>query len=177
MNEGGIQEKKPDEIYCPSCAKPIKKDAVICPNCGVQVKELKVSTETRTMTPEQELEEGRRQLSGIKVWYWFVIIVLTFYFIVLVPLMITSPDLVGGVYTVGFVTQYMMIMIFVFGIWMALYIVPLVGLIKRKPFAVPFTRVMLIITMFGFPIGTIIGAVLWQRINHPLAKKYLNYGV
>jgi rRNA maturation endonuclease Nob1 len=68
MNEGVIQEKKPDEIYCPSCAKPIKKDAVICPNCGVQVKELKVSAEVKTMTPEQELEEGKRQLGGVKAY-------------------------------------------------------------------------------------------------------------
>lgn len=51
MNEERIQGKKPDEIYCPSCAKPIKKDALVCPNCGVQVKELKVSAEAKAMTP------------------------------------------------------------------------------------------------------------------------------
>ncbi len=176
MNGEGIQEKKPDEIYCPSCAKPIKKDAVVCPHCGVQVKELKVSTEVKTMTPEQELEEGRKQLGGIKAYYWFVIVVLSLYFIIFIPLVIISPQTVEGIYAVGNIIQYILILIFVFGIWMALYIIPLVGIIKRKPFSVPFTRVMLILTMFGFPIGTIIGAVLWQRINHPLAKKYLNYG-
>lgn len=176
MNEGGIQEKKPDEIYCPSCAKPIKKDAVVCPYCGVQVKELKVSTETITMTPEQELEEGRMQLGGVKAYYWFVIVVLALYMIVFIPLIIISPETVRGMYTVVNIIQYMLILIFSFGIWMALYIIPLVGIIKRKPFSVPYTRVILIITMFGFPIGTIIGATLWKRINHPLAKKYLNYG-
>jgi len=176
MNEGGIQEKKPDEIYCPSCAKPIKKDAVVCPYCGVQVKELKVSTETITMTPEQELEEGRMQLGGVKAYYWFVIVVLALYMIVFIPLIIISPETVRGMYTVVNIIQYMLILIFSFGIWMALYIIPLVGIFKRKPFSVPYTRVILIITMFGFPIGTIIGATLWKRINHPLAKKYLNYG-
>ena len=35
--------KQEDEIYCPECAKPIKKNAVICVNCGIQVKELKTS--------------------------------------------------------------------------------------------------------------------------------------
>lgn len=177
MNEEKVQEKKSDEIYCPSCAKPIKRDAVICPNCGVQVKELKVSAEVKTMTPEQELEEGKKQLGGVKAYYWFVIVVLTLYMIVFIPLIIVSPSTVEGIYTVFNTIQYILIMIFVFGIAMALYIIPLVGIIQRKPFSVPFTRVMLILTMFSFPIGTIIGAVLWQRINHPLAKKYLNYGV
>jgi len=34
---------------------------------------------------------------------------------------------------------------------------------------------MLIISMFNFPIGTIIGGVLWKRMSHPATKKYLNY--
>jgi hypothetical protein len=176
MNEGGVQEKKPDEIYCPSCAKPIKKDAVICPNCGVQVKELKVSGEVTTMTSEQELEEGKRQLGGVRAYYWFVIVVMALYMMVFIPIIVFSPYTVEGIYTVFSTIQNMLIMIFGFGIAMAIYIIPLVGIIKRKPFAVIYTRVMLILTMFSFPIGTIIGAVLWQRINHPLAKKYLNYG-
>ena len=176
MNEGGVQEKKPDEIYCPSCAKPIKKDAVICPNCGVQVKELKVSGEVTTMTSEQELEEGRRQLGGVRAYYWFVIVVMALYMMVFIPIIVFSPYTVEGIYTVFSTIQNMLIMIFGFGIAMAIYVIPLVGIIKRKPFAVIYTRVMLILTMFSFPIGTIIGAVLWQRINHPLAKKYLNYG-
>ncbi|OFW52336.1 MAG: hypothetical protein A2163_10025 [Actinobacteria bacterium RBG_13_35_12] len=176
MNEGGVQEKKPDEIYCPSCAKPIKKDAVICPNCGVQVKELKVSGEVTTMTSEQELEEGKRQLGGVRAYYWFVIVVMALYMMVFIPIIVFSPYTVEGIYTVFSTIQNMLIMIFGFGIAMAIYVIPLVGIIKRKPFAVIYTRVMLILTMFSFPIGTIIGAVLWQRINHPLAKKYLNYG-
>ena len=178
MNEERVQEKKPDEIYCPSCAKPIKKDAVVCPNCGVQVKELKVSAEAKAMTPEEELEEGRKQLGGVKVLYWFVIVVLVLYLIVMIPLTITSPQLMEGTYAGVNIVQSIMVMIFVFGICMAIYIIPLVGIIKRKPFVVPYTRVLLIIIMIGgFPIGTIIGGVLWGRIKHPLAKKYLNYGM
>jgi predicted RNA-binding Zn-ribbon protein involved in translation (DUF1610 family) len=177
MNEEKVQEKKPDEIYCPSCAKPIKRDAVVCPNCGVQIKELKVSAEVKAMTPEQELEEGRRQLGGIKVYYWFVIVVLALYLVVFIPIIAFSPYTVGGAYTTLLSTvQSVLIMTLVFGIWMAVYIIPLVGIIQRKPFSVIYTRVILILTMFSFPIGTIIGAVLWQRINNPLAKKYLNFG-
>jgi hypothetical protein len=28
-----------------------------------------------------------------------------------------------------------------------------------------------------FPVGTIFGAILWKRINDPIAKRYLNYPV
>ena len=28
--------KREDEIYCPECAKHIKKNAVVCINCGVK---------------------------------------------------------------------------------------------------------------------------------------------
>ncbi len=177
MNDQIIQEKKADEIYCPSCAKPIKKDAVVCPHCGVQIKELKVVTEATTMTHEQELEEGRKQLGGIKVYYWFAIVLIGLYLVVFVPITFTSNAVEG--FNAAFFNslQYLPIMVLVFGIWMAVYIIPLVGIIQRKPFSVIYTRVLLIITMFYFPIGTIIGAVLWGRINHPLAKKYLNFGV
>jgi len=178
MNEESVQAKKPDEIYCPGCAKPIKKEAVVCPHCGVQVKELKVTT---AMSPEEELKEGAKQLGGIKVFYWFMIVVLAVYFVILMFLIFSSPKLAeeaGAPLTAtpGNIIQSMTVLIFVFGIGMALYIIPLVGIIKRRPYSVPFTRAMLIITMFGFPIGTIIGAALWKRINHPTAKKYLNYG-
>lgn len=176
MNEERVQGKKPDEIYCPGCAKPIKKDVVVCPNCGVQVKELKVSAEAKAMTSEEEMEEGRKQLGGVKVLYWFVIVVFTLCLIYFISLIITSPQLIGETYTAGGIAQYIMVLIFVFGIYIAICVIPLVGIIKRKPFSVPFTRVILIITMFGFPLGTIIGATLWKRINHSLAKKYLNYG-
>jgi len=177
MNEERVQGKKPDEIYCPSCAKPIGKDVVVCPNCGVQVKELKVSAEARAMTPEEELEEGRKQLGGVKVLYWFVIVVLALCLIIFIPVIITSPQLMEGTYTGVNVVQSIMVLIFVFGICIAICVIPLVGIIKRKPFVVPYTRVILIITMIVFfPLGTIIGATLWKRINHPLAKKYLNYG-
>ena len=88
----------------------IKKDAVVCPYCGVQVKELKVSTETITMTPEQELEEGRMQLGGVKAYYWFVIVVLALYMIVFIPLIIISPETVRGMYTVVNIIQYMLIL-------------------------------------------------------------------
>jgi len=58
----------------------------------------------------------------------------------------------------------------------ALYIVELVGISQRKAYAVPLGRAVLVVTMvFFFPVGTIIGGILWKRIKDPLAKRYLNY--
>jgi len=39
MNE----DKKEDEVYCPSCGKAIKKVAVICPYCKTQVNEFEIA--------------------------------------------------------------------------------------------------------------------------------------
>ena len=180
MNEEKIQEKKSDEIYCPSCAKPIKKDAAVCPYCGVQIKEIKVSAETIALTPEQETEVGKKLVSGIKVFYWVVVIILG---ITLIAVIINDSRIIGesesiaiSMSTGGLIFLRIIWGIFLFGVMMALYIIPLVGINKRRAYSVPFTRAMLVLTMFGFPVGTIIGVVLWKRINHPLAKKYLHYG-
>jgi len=171
MADDKIQEKKPDEIYCPSCAKPIKKEAVVCPYCGVQVKELKTSADI-SLTPEQELQAGRTLLGGIKIWFWIAAIGLALYLFMVLPISITSNQVGATAFSNA---ANVIALILIFAVSIALFVIPLVGLMQRKPFSVPFTRAMLVITMFGFPIGTIIGAVLWSRINHPLAKKYLNY--
>lgn len=55
MNEEKTQKRNSDEIYCPECAKPIKKDAVVCPHCSVQVKELKVSTQAEEPLGEEKV--------------------------------------------------------------------------------------------------------------------------
>ena len=63
-------------------------------------------------------------------------------------------------------------------IFVALFVLELVGLYMRKKWAVPLGRAGLVVTMvIFFPVGTIFGAILWKRINDPLAKKYLNYPV
>ncbi len=63
-------------------------------------------------------------------------------------------------------------------IFLALYVVALVGLYMRKSWAVPVGRAALVVSMVVlFPVGTIFGAILWKRFNDPAAKKYLNYGV
>ena len=175
MNEEITRIKGPDEMYCPECGKPVRKDAVVCINCGVQLKELKVSQPSPVNAPpvvKDTLEEGRLQLSGIRGFYWFFIVIYTMAYFA------TNIILIIGIIDVNDYSRYFKITIIiitaVYIVLLILYIIPLIGIIQRKPFSVPFTRAMLIISMFNFPIGTIIGSVLWKRINHPAAKKYLN---
>ena len=177
-----VERGSVDEIYCPECGKVIKRQAVICPFCKVQLKELKVSVETlsfktKPFDPEEALllEEGRRQLGGIKLFYGFTIMVIFIPLIALLGMCLIAGQLPGEAPPWGDIIQFMSVLMFFSGIILAIYITPLVGIIKRRPYSVPFTRALLVITMFCFPIGTKIGANLWKRINHPLAKKYLNY--
>jgi nitric oxide reductase large subunit len=63
----------------------------------------------------------------------------------------------------------------IFGfISVTLYAIEIVGINKRKKFSVKLIRVLLILTMFSFPIGTVIGALLLRRINNPIVKLYLS---
>lgn len=62
-------------------------------------------------------------------------------------------------------------------LFLALYVVALVGLYIRKGWAIPVGRAALVVSMVVlFPVGTIFGAILWKRFNDPVAKRYLNYG-
>ena len=172
MEEEKVLGKQPDEIYCPNCAKPVNKETVVCPNCGVQVKELKTTIETAPITLVDEIAEGRKQLGGIKVWFWIVIVAFGLFFIIFsIVILVQRTEGLTGVSQASSILG----LFFAMAIPIALYIVPLVGIAQRKPFAVPFTRAMLIVSMFWVFIGTIVGAVLWSRINNPFAKKYLNY--
>jgi hypothetical protein len=147
----------------------MKQEEIISPNCGVQVKDLKTPSEASSSVSVDEVSDARKQLGGIKAWSWFVIIFSGLFFIIvsIVDIVQNLPEMPQVSPTIG--------LSFTASVWLALFIVPLVGIAKRKSFAVPLTRFMLIISMLLFPIGTIIGAVLLKRINHPSVKKYLNY--
>ena len=202
MNEEVTRSKGPDEIYCPECGKPVKKSAVVCIGCGVQLKELKVSQPSQSPQPAQQhqpsqqyqpsqpyqqyqqspggatlnkdtLEEGNLQLSGVRGFYGFFIAIYTIAYIAGTISLIVSGNSAFG--EPGFFMSYLIIIAAAYIVILILYIIPLAGINQRKPFSVPFTRVMLIVSMFNFPIGTIIGGVLWKRMSHPATKKYLNY--
>ena len=138
-----------------------------------------------TEMDETELKEGKKQLEGVVILCWVMAI-------------ITGLAVFSGLFwsPIGIIRSFMdyqftindfteiirNITSFPFRmiyslIGPAMYIVELIGIQKRKSFAVPLGRAVLVITMLIFPIGTIIGAILWKRFNNPDSKKYLNYGV
>jgi hypothetical protein len=87
--------KKENEIYCPECAKPIKRNAVICPNCGIQVKALQYepvkNTEISASPKSRKVALWLVLFLGIFSWFYtfskdwwrfficiFVIFIITF---------------------------------------------------------------------------------------------------
>jgi len=133
---------------------------------------------------EKELKEGKKQLEGVLILCWVMAIltgigilsgfgwgylgILSNYLYNPFTLH-TATDVVKNLISFPFRMVYSLIV-------PALYVVELVGIYQRKAFAVPLGRAVLVVTMvFFFPVGTIIGAILWKRFNHPLSKRYLNY--
>ena len=125
-----------------------------------------------TELTKEELNQGKKVLGGIFILFWVVAI--------LVGLGLTSlswlpgfvRDFSWGPVDIGLPSSNTTF------IFLALYVVELVGLYIRKAWAVPLGRAGLVVTMVVFfPVGTIFGAILWKRINDPTAKKYLNYAV
>jgi hypothetical protein len=139
-----------------------------------------------TEMDETELKEGKKQLEGVVILCWVMAIITGLAIFsgfswghfwmfngwidgpfALNAAMNTIRDLAS----LPFRIIYSMIV-------PALYIAELVGIYQKKSFAVPLGRAVLVVTMvFFFPVGTIIGAILWKRFNNPVSKKYLNYEI
>jgi len=133
---------------------------------------------------EKELKEGKKQLEGVLILCWVMAILTGIgilsgfgwgYLGILGNYLYnpftlhTATDVFKNLISFPFRMVYSLIV-------PALYVVELVGIYQRKAFAVPLGRAVLVVTMvFFFPVGTIIGAILWKRFNHPLSKRYLNY--
>ncbi|MCL4377273.1 MAG: hypothetical protein M1409_02640, partial [Actinobacteria bacterium] len=125
---------------------------------------------------EEELKSSRKILQGVITLLWVVAILTGIGFLTF------SANQAGNVFH-GFPFNWGSISIGFPGpnfslVVLAVYVVELVGIHMRKAFAIPLGRAALVVTMVVyFPVGTIFGAILWKRINDPLAKKYLNYEV
>ncbi|MGM0366688.1 MAG: hypothetical protein ACQEP5_09170 [Actinomycetota bacterium] len=133
----------------------------------------------------EELKEGKKQLEGVVILCWILAIMLG---LSLLSNLWSAPfdffeatgwrtsfgprvlfTIFAGIAGIPFRMIYTLVA-------PALYAVELVGIYQRRSFAVPLGRAVLVVTMiFLFPIGTIIGAIVWKRFNHPASKKYLNY--
>lgn len=133
---------------------------------------------------KEEIKLGKKELEGVLILCWVMSIILGLAVISgfsgsplgMVMNLFRSPHIVNG-------AVEMMQRAFSFpsrlvysALAPGLYIVELIGIYQRKSFAVPLGRAVLVVTMvFLFPVGTIVGAILWKRFNSPIAKRYLNY--
>jgi hypothetical protein len=123
---------------------------------------------------EEEVKNGKKILEGIVILLWVVGIITAIGFLTLSANQAVESfhwfPFHWGPVNIGFPGNNFSLII------LAVYVVELVGIHMRKAFAVPLGRAALVVTMVVFfPVGTIFGAILWKRINNPLAKKYLNY--
>ena len=125
-----------------------------------------------TELTKEELNQGKKVLGGIFILFWVIAILAGLGLTSLSWLSGFVRDFNWGPVDIGLPSSNTTFL------FLALYVVELVGLYIRKAWAVPLGRAGLVVTMVVFfPVGTIFGAILWKRINDPIAKKYLNYAV
>ncbi len=133
---------------------------------------------------KKELKEGRKQLEGVLILCWVMAIIIGIAIFTgigwgpwsIITNYLDAPfsmsaitESARDIASFPFRMSYSLIL-------PALYVVELIGFYQRKAFAVPLGRAVLVVTMvFLFPVGTIIGGILWKRFRDPMAKKYLNY--
>jgi len=122
---------------------------------------------------QEELDHGKKILGGIFNLFWVVAILTGLgLFSINYGEWFTRNVHVFGPVSIGLPSSNTSL------VFLAVFVIELVGLYMRKSFAVPLGRAGLVVTMvIFFPVGTIFGAILWKRINDPAAKKYLNYPV
>ena len=110
---------------------------------------------------------------GLKAWYIIMIVLAAIGTVGSALLLGTLAGLVGIDYS------NIILAAFIFSAihftYFVLYIISLVGLARRMPFSVPWSKVALILTLLWIPVGTIVGGLMLRKINNPEAKKYLNY--
>lgn len=128
----------------------------------------------------EEITEGKRLLKGPRVVFWISLVLGIIGVICGIASFFTDIFSFAGSWApagsvwilVGSIFELLCSVLFAI-----LYWVELSGLIKGgKPYTVGLGRFLLIWMMvFTFPVGTIIGAIVWKRLSDPAAQKYLNY--
>jgi len=128
----------------------------------------------------EEITEGKRQLKGPRVVFWISLVLGIIGVICGIASFFTDIFSFAGIWAqvgsvwilVGSIFELLCSILFVILFW-----VELLGLIKGgKPYTVGLGRFLLIWMMvFSFPVGTIIGAIVWKRFSDPAVQKYLDY--
>ena len=122
----------------------------------------------------------KKYLVGIRTWSWIAIAITSIIFIISIfilawtlhsmSILHPSPDVIYP----PFLIPGSIFGISVGAAVITLYAIAILGINNRKKFYVKLIRVLLILTMFSFPIGTVIGALLLRRINNPIIILYFN---
>jgi hypothetical protein len=122
----------------------------------------------------------KKYLVGIRIWLWTALVITSIIIIISIfilawtlrsmSILHPSPDVIYP----PFLIPGSIFGIIVGAAVITLYAITIFGINKRKKFSVKLIRVLLILTMLSFPIGTVIGALLLRRINNPIVKLYLS---
>ena len=131
------------------------------------------------MADAKATNEGLAQLKGPKIVFWISLVLAILATISAIVSFFTEVfDFAASWISAGSVGLVVgsVFSLILAALWVALYWIELSGIAKGKPYAVPLGRFLLIWMMvFSFPIGTIIGAIVWKRFSDPATQKYLNY--
>ena len=112
-------------------------------------------------------EEANKQLVGIKI---IAIIGMIIWFIFWIQAVVGSISMAISYDPIEGLSMFLTLTL-LFGGLISINIFGLVGIIKRRPSAIPLCRAILWINA-----GLIWLIMLWPRLNKPLLKWYLNYG-
>jgi len=129
---------------------------------------------------KKELEEVEGKLTGLRIWYIVAIILCIMIIIISALFTVLAPIIVGIGFEINeplpIISSFfgMLLIIFLSIILMIMYIISLIGLGMKKPFAYHIGVATLILGMFWTPIGTIVNAVFLAKLNNPDIRKYLS---
>ena len=167
-------EEQKETKYCEHCGKEINKLATFCPYCGSQVKTVKTEiVKKEVITPidqkrNQELEkEAAKQLVGIQI---IAILGICLWFVLWISAIFNSIDTAINYDPIEGLSMFL-ILTLLFGGLLFLNLMGILGVVRRKAYAIPICRAVLLMNA-----GLIFLIMLWPRLNKPLVKWYLNYG-
>ena len=137
---------------CSNCNNSISSDQAYCNKCGAKL--IWESAENN-----DSAQEAKRQLVGITIITVLGILIYGAIWIASVADSIIFGEL-------GYLFAYTLL----FGGILAIHIMGLIGLIKRKKYAVILSRIVLVLSG-----GLIWLIMLWSRLSNPIVQEYLNY--
>ena len=178
-------------MYCKYCGEKLNDEAEYCKGCGkklaipeqlkafeseqitkseLEPKKDSLKTYAVVESNEEILAEGKKQLGGIVIFLWVLISLMSIF--VLISLFVSCESMFVEDFYSGL---DLLFYTFIYGGILSLFIFAQLGIKKRKPFAVPLIRIILILGCSSLVGIILVLVIFWKRINNPYAKKYLNY--